>query len=224
MMPGMTHRTTIMLGLLALLGVGNVGCATIRVTDPPRTATEQFLISQAASLAVAQISTEALHDRLIYLDTEYFLPPEAINITEGRNQLYMLDRQYTLGVMRAHLLENGVRLTDQRDQAQVVLELRSAGIGIDRSDYLLGIPPVLVPAGDVGMDLEGGTLITPELAILKNIEQQGYASVAYVAYWRETGEVLTSSGPFVGQTYRVDWWYFGVGPRTAGDVSTTVSE
>lgn len=187
------------------------GCATIRVTDPPRTATEQFLLSQAAAQAVQQLSTTALRDRLVYVDPTFY---------------ETVDEPYVIGELRAHLLLNGVRLTGQRDAAQIVLEVRSRGMGVDRYDYLLGVPPVLIPAGSAG-PLEsdgGGTLVTPELAFLKSITQRGYSSVAYVAYWADTGEVVASSGPFVGSTYREDWWYFGVGPRTTGDIPSVEEE
>lgn len=203
--------------------VSGGGCATIRVTDPPRTATEQYLIAEAAAEAVAQVNAAPLRDRVVYVDTTNFLPPAAegeIGIVEGRNQLILLDRQFLLGELRAHLLLNGVRLAGVRDEADIVMEVRSPGVGVDRSDYLLGIPSVLIPAGGAVSDAEGGTIVTPEIAFLKNIRQRGYAGVAYVAYWRDTGEVVAASGPFTGRTYRVDWWYFGVGPRTAGDVET----
>ena len=48
--------------------LASVGCSSLRVTDPERTATEQFLMSTAVTEAVSQISTEALRDRVVYLD------------------------------------------------------------------------------------------------------------------------------------------------------------
>jgi hypothetical protein len=62
---------------------------------------------------------------------------------------------------------------------------------------------------------------TPELAIVKTTRQKGYASIAYIAYWADTGEVIASSGPFVGRTYREDLWIFGAGPRTTGNIAPT---
>src|SRR5207249_12293307 len=63
-----TGRTAlIMLGLLA------GSCATIRVTDPTRSATEQFLQSEATRKAVDQLSAEALRDRKTFLDTSYLI-------------------------------------------------------------------------------------------------------------------------------------------------------
>ncbi|MFP4223440.1 MAG: DUF6655 family protein [Phycisphaeraceae bacterium] len=193
----------ILLLLSPLLG----GCATIRVTDPGRTATEQFLISQAGARAVEQLSASALHDRAVFIEASYF---------------DRVDEPYLLGELRSHLLQEGVRLVDAPAEAEVVLEVRSRGVGIDRYDYLVGIPPVLIPAGDVGVidDDGSGTLITPELAFFKSIHQQGYASVAFVAYWRDTGEWLSSSGPAMGTALREDWWFFGLGPYTTGSVVT----
>jgi hypothetical protein len=191
----------LLLAAVVLLG----GCATVRTTDPNRTATEQMLLSKAAEKAVQQLSTAPLHDREVYVNTEYY---------------DSIDSSYVLGELRAHLLEHGVRLAQSEEDANVIVEVRSGGIGIDRYNYLLGIPPIFVPAGDNvgGVNVNSGTLVTPELALIKRIRQLGYASVAFVAYWKDTGEVLASSGPFVGRTRREDWWFFGIGPRTSGNI------
>ena len=53
---------------------------------------------------------------------------------------------------------------------------------------------------------------------MKNTKQLGFASVAFVAYWADSGELLTTSGPHLGRTQRVDWWIFGWGPNTTGDI------
>ena len=111
----------------------------------------------------------------------------------------------------------GVRLVDKREQAQVVLEIRSGGVGIDRYEYLLGIPSIYL-SKDVSGTGTQTPLATPELSIVKNTKQKGYASAAFVAYRADTGEFVASSGPFVGRTLRQDWWIFGFGPRTVGDI------
>ena len=110
-------------------------------------------------------------------------------------------------------------MAEKREAAQIVLEVRSGGIGIDRLEYLLGIPSIYV-SGELGGD-ETGTNVpvaTPELAIIKNTKQLGFASAAFVAYWADTGELVSSSGPFIGRTMREDWWFLGFGPRTIGDI------
>jgi hypothetical protein len=199
--------------LAAVLLVGSVfagGCADVRVTNPPRTATEQFLLSGAASEAVNQLSFETLQGRRVYLDPTYFAAPEP---------------DFTLGLMRANMLASGVRLVPEPDLAEVIVEVRSPGLGIDRYEYLLGLPSLVLTAGAFGAgDALQTPIATPELAILKNLQQKGYGAVAYVAYWRETGEVVAADGPTIGQSERDDWWYFGVGPRSRGTIPPVRAE
>lgn len=186
------------------------GCATIRTTDPQHTATEQFLLSGAAQSAVDQVSADTLRDRIVYIDTTY--------LTTAWQTAPELS--FLIGQFRSKLLEGGARLADKREEAQIILELRSGGVGVDRLEYLLGVPSLGLSsiAGAAGA---AAPLITPELAILKSTRQYSFASVAFVAYWADTGELLTSAGPFVGKRYREDWWIFGTGPRTVGDIPPT---
>ena len=192
--------------LLAPLGVslgGACGCASTRVTDPPRTATEQFLLSKAAAEAVSQLSFDALRGRRVYVESLYFAASE---------------QAFVLGELRAKLLESGAHLVRKIEDAQVVLEVRSSGVGIDRDDHLLGIPSFQA-GGTVTGDVGGIPLLTPEIAITKSRYQVGIAGVSYVAYWAETGEIVAASGPFIGRSDRDDWWFFGFGPRSTGTIA-----
>jgi len=62
---------------------------------------------------------------------------------------------------------------------------------------------------------------TPDLAIYKSTKQDGFGSVAIVAYWRNTGEVLVNSGPFIGHTNRYDYFLFGYALQAVGDIPPT---
>jgi hypothetical protein len=204
----MFFRSTTVAMHVALLSGLCAGCATIRVTDPPRAADEQFLLTGAAVKAVAQLSTDTLRDRKVWVESAYFNAPE---------------QAYVVGEVRARLLLGGVRLVSDRKEAQIIVELRSGGVGINRKEFLLGLPSIPIPGINSGSGAVSTAVpfITPELAILKNTNQRGFASIAFVAYWADTGEVVTSSGPFIGRTIRNDWWIFGAGPRTDGNVPTT---
>ena len=199
-----------MLGTLACAwACACCGCATIRVTDPPRSADEQFLFSTAAVRAVAQLSTEALRDRKVWVEAVYFNAPE---------------QAFVVGEVRARLLLGGVRLVPERKDAQIVLELRSGGVGVNRTEFLLGLPSFPIPGVSTGSSTVAAAVTpynTPELALLKNTKQSGFAGIAYVAYWADTGEIVTSSGPFIGRTIRDDWWILGAGPKTVGNIPPT---
>lgn len=197
--PRLPLQTVACVTLAALLAA----CSSNRVTDPPRTATEQFLLSKAAAEAVGQLSFDTLRGRRVYVETQYFAASE---------------QAFVLGELRAKLLESGVQLTRTQDESQIVLEVRSNGVGIDRDEFLLGLPSI--QAGTTVTAAVGGApLTTPELALLKNRYQLGVAGVSYVAYWRDNGDIVAASGPFIGRSVRDDWWFFGAGPRSTGNIA-----
>lgn len=191
--------------LLCLLLAGG-GCATLRVTQPPETADEQFLLSGAASLAISKISVANLRDRLVYVSLRFLRP---IGQMPGQGFLE--------ADLRSHLLKGGVRLTNTRAKAQIVLEVRWGALGVNQENSFVGIPSIAFGGYNAGSNLSL-PVVLPQISILQNTTQQGYASVAYVAYWRNSGEIVASSGPFVGQTYRHDWWFLGFGPETSGNI------
>lgn len=203
-----THRARVGISLSALCTLPLLGActSTIRTTDPARTATEQFLLSTAASLAVDQLSVEGLRGRRVYVDDQFFAASES---------------KFVLGELRTKLFMGGVLIVPAREDSQIVLEVRSGGVGIDRSDYLLGLPSIVLRAEADGSSNASTPLATPEFALLKNINQMGIASVAFIAYWADSGEVVAASGPYIGRTGRDDWWIFGFGPRTVGNIPTT---
>jgi hypothetical protein len=189
------------------------GCATIRVTNPAETADQLYLESEATRLAVQRISADQLRDRKVFVDTTYL--SEARNYA-GSTSYRAIPQQYLFLVaeLRAKLLLDGVRMVDSREDAEIILEARSGGISVNEQDFLLGLANVTIPSEGVA-DIP---FTTPELAILKSTKQFGFASVAIVAYWRDTGEIVSMSGPFVGRTARQDYWIFGFGPRTVGNI------
>jgi hypothetical protein len=190
--------------LLAALGL-SVGCSTLRTTDPARTATEQFLLNEASRRSVEQLSALPLRDRLCFVDSSYTV----------RGEYTAAEYLYLIGELRSRLLETGARLTDDRTKADCIVEMRVVGVGIDRIDTLFGIPGIVLNSGT---GTASAPILTPEFAIIKRLSQKGFAAVAYVAYWKDSGEILTSSGPFVGKTSREDFWILGFGPRTVGDI------
>ena len=208
-----------------MLLIASGGCTTIRVVDPPRTADLDFLLTGAAVQAVAKLSTDALRDRVVYVDTQWLVPTVKPSANfELENELARQpgpEYLFLIGELRAKLLKSGVRLIDKKEKAQVVLEIRAGALSVNHLEYLLGLPASLIPASVTGGATGSATAVTvntPELSILKSTKQYGWASVSFVAYWQDSGELLAVSGPFIGRTSREDYWLFGTGPRTVGNI------
>jgi hypothetical protein len=213
--PGLLFATALL--------IPTTGCATIRVTDPYRTATEQFLMSQAVSRALSQLNVDALRDRKVWIETGYFTGAEKVNVNgEERQRLFTTPEQaFATGELRERLLMAGARIVEQRKDSDVVLEIRSGGIGVDRLENLIGIPASTLTGATTSAGAGGVPITTPEIALYKNTRQRGFASISFVAYRADTGEYLTSSGPYIGRTIRDDFWLFGAGPRTVGNIPPT---
>lgn len=218
-------RPTVHLALAALF-VATIclsgGCTTIRVVDSPRTADLDFLLTGAAMQAVSQLSTDALRDRLVYVDTQWLIPTSHPTANfQLENELARqpsLEHLFLIGELRARLLKTGVRLVDSKQKAQIVLEVRAGALSTNRLEYLLGIPSSAVPVSAAGGLVASASVQTPELSILSSTKQYGWASIAFVSYWADTGELVEASGPFIGKTSREDYWIFGTGPNTRGNI------
>lgn len=194
----MSMRT---IGTYAVLWCGAMmlasGCGTTRVTDTPRTATEQLLVSAAVEQAASQLDFEFLEDRKVFLDDSL---------------VERVDKTFVIGAVRAAARQAGVILVDQRNDAHYVLELRAGAVGVDRNEYLLGIPSAQIPtlSGPVGV---------PEIATYKSITQTGGCSMAFVAYSRDDGRFFYSSGPVYGFSDHRSRWFMGAGPGTRDNIA-----
>jgi hypothetical protein len=166
-------------GLAALTAMLLSGCTTGRQTDPPRTATEQLLISTAADRAAASIALNLGPERKCFLDATNF---------EG------LDSKYAIAAIRSSLLKKGTRFVGDKKDADTIVEIRSGALSIDKHDTLVGIPSVDIPiplAGNFG---------TPEIALYKSEEQEGIAKFAATAYDAKDGRFLGESTPPLGRS------------------------
>lgn len=168
--------------LMLALVLAVAGCTTTRHTSPSRTATEQLLISTAADRAARDVALKMPTGARVYVDASYF---------EG------VDGRYAIGVLRAELLKQGVRLMDQRSEADVIVELRAGALSIDEEKSLLGIPEVPIPfAGDLAL---------PEIALFKRDTQRGVAKFAAIAYDAVDGRLIAMSEPQFGYAHETDW-------------------
>ena len=168
----------------AVLVLAMAACATNRQTDPPRTATEELLVSTAVDHAVDQIKLPLPPDSKVFVDTQYF-------DTDG-----VVHPKYTIAAVHDQLLRQGAHLVGERKDADVVVEMRSGAQSIDYSTFLIGIPsfPLPIPFA--------GPLTFPEIAFFKISRQTGVSKLALTGYSQKEGALTASSGPQYGESQR----------------------
>ncbi|HEY2586657.1 MAG TPA: DUF6655 family protein, partial [Tepidisphaeraceae bacterium] len=202
------------------------GCATIRVTDTFQTADQQFLLTEAANKAVSQLSLDPLRGRSVWVLTDYaFSTTQPYNQTFFTNQIQQptFEGAYMVGELRARLLQAGARLAPSQESAEVMLEVRTGALAINRVDFLLGLSAfsLLPGTSNSSSSTALGIATSSNLALYQSIKQNGFAAIAIVAYWRNTGELLAISGPFIGRTYRHDNLLFGYQLPPLGNIPPT---
>jgi len=176
--------------MFALLGSG---CSTRRVSYPPRTATEQLLLSTAADRALAQLNLSMFSGRNVYLDFTYF---------------DSYDSKYVEGGLRDAFNRAGALLVTDAKSADIVVEARSGAYSIDNASSFLGIPRIPVPIPSTSE-----TPVIPQIAFYSKDADRSYAKFALFAYSKKTLAHIYSSGPLDGDSYNiyrsilfVSWW------------------
>ena len=180
---------TKLIGLAAAAALTVGGCMTPHVTDPPRSATEQLLISTAADLAMEQVDAKALAARTTFVDDSNL---------EGTGKAYVA------AAVRALVNAQGARLVDKKGKADAVVAIRSGALSVGRSQFLLGVAKLMMPVPF------GGAVETPELALLKKVARSGIAKLGVHAYEQTTGKHLLSIGPVSGKAHYNLWTILAV--------------
>lgn len=173
------------------------GCLQTNLTQPPRSAVEQLLLSTAADRAVRTVSLSSFDQERVFVETNYFAS---------------YDPQYALGAIRDALSSAGALLVDSETNADIVIEARSGSLSIDSTSSLIGIPKTGLPIPFTG------TLPIPEIALFKSDKQFSTAKFALLAYSTHDREHYFSTGSMVGRAHIKYYKFLGFISYTSTDI------
>jgi hypothetical protein len=191
-------RVLVLLALFALLA----GCGI----NKSRLATEQLVVSEAVDQAIASVDFSPLSGRRVFFDTQYL---DGLNMGPNGNV------KYVISSLRQQMTAYDVRLQENADTADFVVEARVGVLANDGYEVTYGIPgnaaaasatvllPTPVPVPAPGM---------PELSLGRRNHQAGTAKVGLFAYDRQTREPVWQSGIKRGGSDVRDTWFLGLGP------------
>lgn len=161
------------------------GCMAWRVTDPPRTAVEQLLLSTAVDRAVSQLDLGAIvKEKTVHVDVE---------------KLEAVDKPYVVASLHERLGMMGAFILPSAEGAEVIVEARSGGLAIDKFHIMIGIPALSLPVPDTL-----GSVKTPELPLILRERQFSYAKLGLFAR-RSDGRPLAATGTKYGKAYFNTW-------------------
>ncbi len=156
--------------LLALLLGGCVG--HLHSTTTPRTAREMLLVSTAHQRALARLDATPLAGRRVFVDLRF---------------LRCYDEDYVASAFFQMLAEDGALLVREREEADVIVEVRAAaGGGIWHGDWIIGIP---IPYPEYYVPEEHLESV-PFLLEIGYSLREGWARLVAFAYERESGRFV----------------------------------
>jgi len=190
---------------IASLATGCTG--EIRESTSARTATEQLLISSAAERAVKK-----------FREAGPLVRGKRIAIDDSR--FNSIDKPYVMSALRNYLSGKGATLIAKGGEniknakgkevkvtPELVVEIRSATLGIKDASMGFGLPPLPLPVPNSNL-----TTKTPGLYFIFRDKQEGWAKFQFWLYEPSKRRYLVQSKDLWGHSYYSLWTFIGVGP------------
>ena len=174
------------------------GCASTSTSNTARTAKEQLLLSDAVEQSLSKVDFRPLQGQRVFVDEKY---------------LECVDKPYIVGSVRHNVMRSGAFLMDKAEDADVIMELRSGGVGTDTSEAFVGTPEIALP----------GMLSIPEIRLAERRNQLGYAKIGMLLYDAKSRQVLGDGGVAMARSDDNNWFLFGMGPVQSGSLKKNVA-
>ena len=167
------------------------GCTTRAVSNAPRTAIEQLLLSTAVDSAFDKISLPELANAKAYLDF---------------SSLKSYDSEYVESAFKAYVASTGAVVVEKPEQANCIIQISCGALGNEYKNTLLGIPALPVP---------GSPATLPELALWKRVEQDGIAKFLVIVY---SGGRAISKKHYYGKAERDESFFLWMRSQPKDDI------
>ncbi len=171
------------------------GCTSVKVTGTARTGTEQLLLTGTWDDALCRVNFQPLAGAKVFLDGQY---------------ITAVDKDWIASSLRRTMAEQGVLIENNKDKAQVILEVAFGAYGTDQRDSKIGLPGL-----GLGTSLAGPALVSNSansLTFTQTNRQDAVVKAALFAYEAKTGRLVWESGTFFNAQGLRDHFLFGHGP------------
>jgi hypothetical protein len=165
----------------------------------------RFLSACAALVTIVGCST-ASTSNTARTGTEQLLISNAVD--QAINKVDFNSFQGRTVFLNDKYLDAGGRVAADNKTADIVLEIRSGGIGTDTMETFYGIPEIAIP----------GMVSVPELKFATRSAQKGTAKLGFVAYDPKTSEIIGQGGVSIATSDQNNWNLLGIGPFKTGSV------
>lgn len=185
------------LAVCIVVMIANPGCTATSTSNTARTAKEQMLLSNAVDQSLDKVDFTPVYSQKVFIEEKY---------------LECVDKSYVIGSIRHRVLRAGGMIAPAADSADVILEVRSGGVGTDTADSYIGVPEITLP----------GMLTLPEVRLTQKKSQYGYSKLGLVLLDAKSRTVLGDGGIAMAQSDDNNWYALGVNIYTGGSLQKDV--
>lgn len=189
-------KICLLAGCLALAA----GCATQKESHTARTGVEQLLVSSAIDQSLDKVDLSALRRQTVFFEAKY---------------LDCVDKNYIIVALHRRLLQQEAQLVDKPEQADVILEVASGGVGTDGQDMFVGIPEIPLPPPS--------PISIPRLALVERKRMNGTAKLLVVAYDAKSKKPILNPGTTLARSDQNNWNVLAAGPVQSGSVTDEIA-
>lgn len=167
----------------------------MKESDTSRTGLEQLLISSAVDRALDRVDLSPVRGAKVFVEPKY---------------LECVDKNYVLVSLNQRLLNIGSTLVDKAEDADVVLQVGSGGVGTDRQELFAGVPEIPLPPPS--------PISVPKMAFYSRTRANGTAKLIVLAYDVKTKQPVINPGVVLARSDFKNWKVMGGGPIERGSV------
>jgi hypothetical protein len=178
-----------------------VGCATQKESHTARTGVEQLLISSAIDQSLNKIDLTPLRQRKVFLETKY---------------LDCVDKNYIIVSLHHRLLGLNAKFVDKVDDADVVLEVGSGGVGTDGEELFVGVPEIPLPPPS--------PVAIPKLGMFTRSKLNGTAKLLVLAYDAKTKAPIINGDSSLARSDQKTWNVLCTGKIQTGSVPEEIAK
>lgn len=188
------------LGLLAVSPMLLAGCVTQKESHTARTGLEQLLVSSAIDQSLDKVDLTPLGSRKVFLETKY---------------LDCVDKNYIIVSMHQRLLKLNSKLVDKADEADLILEVGSGGVGTDSEELFVGVPEIPLPPPS--------PIAIPKLGLFTRKKMNGTAKLLVVAYDAKTKAPILNANSSLARSDQKTWNVLATGTIQTGSVPKEIA-
>ncbi len=162
------------------------GCSSPRITETGRSAVEQFLLSTVIDRGVGHADFKDFAGKKAFIEYDYLAP--------------QVDKPYLQGVFEMHLAKNGIIVSRDAKDADVLVQILCGVLATDTNKFTVGTPQLPIPLPDTSINLA-----IPEIPLFQKLTRSGYGRFSFNILEAKTRKPVKAIDGIEARTSYTNW-------------------